>query len=294
VVTLPLEEYAVGAALAEVSVSSLPPEAAARVLEVQVLLARTYAVANPGRHAHEGFDLCATTHCQLYRAPAIWTARLRGLAVTAARRTEGRLIVHEGAPIQALYHSDCGGHTSAAADVWTGTSRPYLQPVADSFCRRPASQWEWRVRIRDLREALNDDPRFRVGAGFDRITIVGRDVAGRVGRVGLGKGGRVVLASALRAHVLQRFGARSLRSTLFSVERQGDWFVFKGQGNGHGAGLCQIGAIARAERGQSASDILRHYFRGVRVEQWPAGRRLVSTGSPRPNRTVPDAQSARR
>ena len=33
------------------------------------VIARTYAVANLGRHAREGFDLCATTHCQVYRPP---------------------------------------------------------------------------------------------------------------------------------------------------------------------------------------------------------------------------------
>jgi stage II sporulation protein D len=35
---------------------------------------------------------------------------------------------------------------------------------------------------------------------------------------------------------------------------------FKGGGWGHGVGMCQMGAIGRAEAGQSFRDILGHYY----------------------------------
>jgi hypothetical protein len=67
VVTLPLEVYVVGAVRAEVLPSTLRAEPASAALDVQAIVSRTYAVANLGRHAAEGFDLCDTTHCQVYR-----------------------------------------------------------------------------------------------------------------------------------------------------------------------------------------------------------------------------------
>jgi len=42
-------------------------------------------------------------------------------------------------------------------------------------------------------------------------------------------------------------------------------FVFRGGGWGHGVGLCQTGAIGRAEAGQDYRAILRHYFNGAEV-----------------------------
>ena len=41
---------------------------------------------------------------------------------------------------------------------------------------------------------------------------------------------------------------------------------FTGGGWGHGVGMCQMGAIGRAERGQSFKQILDHYYGGAVVE----------------------------
>ena len=42
------------------------------------------------------------------------------------------------APASALFHADCGGHTSTAVDIWGGTSRPYLKAAADDGAARSA------------------------------------------------------------------------------------------------------------------------------------------------------------
>ena len=56
---VPLERYAAGAALSEVHPAPGDDALAARVYEVQAVIARSYAVANRGRHAKDGFDLCS-------------------------------------------------------------------------------------------------------------------------------------------------------------------------------------------------------------------------------------------
>ena len=44
-------------------------------------------------------------------------------------------------------------------------------------------------------------------------------------------------------------------------------FRLVGRGWGHGVGLCQIGAAIMAERGYSYIDILKHYYKGVKLEK---------------------------
>src|SRR5690349_14224969 len=70
---VPLEEYVAGSALSEASPVNVPAAAVRRIFEVQAVLARTYAAAHPGRHASDGFDVCDTTHCQLYEPDRLRT-----------------------------------------------------------------------------------------------------------------------------------------------------------------------------------------------------------------------------
>ena len=66
-----LEDYVRAAILSEFAPPAGDPGDIERMLEVQAIIARTYAASHLGRHQREGFDLCATTHCQLYQpAPA--------------------------------------------------------------------------------------------------------------------------------------------------------------------------------------------------------------------------------
>ena len=56
-----------------------------------------------------------------------------------------------------------------------------------------------------------------------------------------------------------------MQSTKLQIARTSDAYVFTGAGFGHGVGLCQIGAAARARRGESVDDILAAYFEGAYV-----------------------------
>ena len=265
---IPLEDYVVGSVLAELPLGSLAPAAAERMAQVQAVLARTYALANLDRHAREGFNLCATTHCQLFRPVQAWASETFGVAQAAAEATSGLVILYEQRPIQALFHSDCGGHTSAAGLVWGGPTPPYLRAVADTFCSTDrAKPWRFAIGVHHLRDALNQDVRTHVGARLDRIAVVERDEGGRASRVVLdGERAPMVRGEEFRAVLAQRFGAHSLRSTRFTVRRQAAEFVFQGRGYGHGVGLCQTGAIARARAGHSLQEIIQHYYPGTSLD----------------------------
>ena len=271
IVTLPLDEYVLGAVRAEVLPSTLRAEPASRALDVQAIVSRTYAVANLGRHTADGYDLCDTTHCQVYR-PAAPGEGPADAAARAVNATRGRIVTFQGRPIQALFHADCGGHTASAASVWGGTDAPYLESVEDGFCsRRPASTWTFDAEASGLIRALNADARTRIGNRFRRFEIASRDPSGRALAVTLvGSTTVSVRAEVFRAVMTQAFGPRAIRSTSFEVARDGARLRFSGVGFGHGVGLCQGGALRRAGARETPADILAHYFPGTRLHAAPA------------------------
>jgi stage II sporulation protein D len=264
-----LEAYVTATALSELHPAMGDEAVAARMFEVQAVIARTYALSNRGRHAKEGFDLCSNTHCQLYDPARVKTSRWSAAARTAVQKTAGEVLWFADAPARAVFHADCGGHTSNAAAVWGGLGPAYLAAARDSGPAGNAhARWTFEPKAAAVLAALNADQRTAVGARLDRIEIAGRDDAGRAEKILL-RGTRtfVVRGEVFRDVVTRRLGIHTLRSTLFSVTMTRDTFVFEGKGFGHGVGLCQAGARARLKAGASADAVLAHYFPGTRVSR---------------------------
>jgi stage II sporulation protein D len=264
VIVLPLERYVEGVVAGELG----PRVADQAALGVQAIVARTYAVANHGRHRADGFDLCDATHCQVYRRTDAWSAAAWRAVVSATAATAGRILVDRGGPIQALFHADCGGATSDAVRVWGGAAQPYLRGRSDDIgpADPHASPWRFAVGRERLRVALNGDPKMAVGARLRRIHILERDGAGRALSVLLdGERSPVVRGEELRLRMVQQFGVRSVASTRFETRVEAGNIIFEGRGRGHGVGLCQVGALARARAGASVEAVLQHYFPGTRL-----------------------------
>lgn len=266
ILDVPFEDYVLGSALSEVSPVGESIDTAARVFEVQAVLARTYAAASLWRHRAEGFNLCDTTHCQVYQPGRIQTSRFTALAREAVTRTRGQILMYAGAPAEALFHADCGGHTADASDVWGNQSPPYLLGAADEVPTLTHRDWQLNVPTAQLERALNAAPESQIGRRLTSITVMDRDSSGRATRLEL-RGDRTVTlrGERFRAILNRVAGDRAIRSTKFTVSRSSSAFTFDGSGWGHGVGLCQIGAAARARRGDSLQTILTIYFPGARL-----------------------------
>lgn len=262
-----LEDYVRAAIISEYAPPDEDPRLVQQMLEVQSIVARTYAVANRGRHARDGYDLCSTTHCQLFEPSRLKTSRWASAARAAARRTSGQLLWHRGAPVNALFHADCGGHTSTSLDAWGGTRQPYLVAAPDDGPARDAHEsWAYRIPLETLAKALNTDARTAVGKRLQTITIRARDRSGRAETVAVrGDRERLVRGEEFRSILARQLGARTMKSTMFDVRRDGDAFVFEGRGFGHGVGLCQAGALARLRAGTSVANVLRRYYPGTAI-----------------------------
>ena len=170
--TVGLEEYVAAAALSEFAPAAGEASAVEAMFEVQAIIARTYAVAHLGRHAAGGFDLCSSTHCQLYEPGRLTTSRWSPLVQQAVARTAGLVLAFDGGIADAVYHADCGGRTSAAADVWGGAGAPYLRAeVDDGDAAGAHAGWQYAVDRAALLRALDGDPRTRVGRTLRSITV---------------------------------------------------------------------------------------------------------------------------
>ena len=252
--TVPLEAYVAAVIPAEIGGS-----APAAALEAQAVAARSYAVARKGRHADQGADLCDGVHCQVFEGLSRATDATR----RAAAATRGLVLVQGGRVIAAPFHAVCGGRTARPATVWDDEETPDLVPVEDDACLgSPGARWSFflpRVQLPGLAARLGFPE-----ARFLEVWAHGDD--GRVSALRLAApGGRalVVRAFDVRARASEVWGWNSLRSTDFEIEERPAGYLFSGRGTGHGAGLCQAGAIERARRGESREAILEHYYRGA-------------------------------
>lgn len=261
---LSLEQYVLGAMLSEVTPTGESESVATRVYEVQAIIARTYAVAHLGRHAAEGFDLCDKTHCQLYEPARVRTSRFAPAARSAVVATAGRILRFDRRPAEALFHSDCGGHTATPVDAWGGASLPYLPAVADELPEGTHRNWQFVATAQEWTTILRRDPRTDPGGRVRGLRITRTDRSGRATEVEItGTQTRRVSGAVLRAAVTAVRGERSLMSTRFAIQATPGGFRLDGTGYGHGVGLCQVGAIARIRRGDSVDAILRHYYPGA-------------------------------
>ena len=130
---LPLDEYLYGVVAAE-----MPATFEDEALKAQTVVARTYTVYRIiNGSKHENADICDNSNCcQAWISKedrfAKWETDQEAnwnKIVSAVDSTKGEIITYNDEPINAFFHSNSGGTTETATDVWGGTNYPYLQVV---------------------------------------------------------------------------------------------------------------------------------------------------------------------
>jgi stage II sporulation protein D len=249
ITSLDVEDYLPSVVEAEAGGS--PP--AAR--EAQAIVSRTFALASRRRHELHGYDLCDLAHCQVFRGHDEESPATRA----AVKKTAGQVLLVGGVVLKpAFFHSACGGGTSKAIDVFgeegagaavsdTGKDGPLCKD-AEGFA------WEWSVPRLELAAALNANPDSELSA----FEILRRDGSGRV--LQLKSFGKRYSGIEFSSKVGRVFGWQSLKSLRVTMEQVEGLIRFKGQGLGHGVGLCQQGAKALAAKGADWKSILGKYF----------------------------------
>jgi SpoIID/LytB domain protein len=295
---LGLDPYLYG--LAEVPQSW--PEA---VLDAQVIAARTYAWRSIQRSTSADQDICATVACQVFRGAEILLGPNGDRWRDAVDRTSGRVLLYEGEPILARYFSTSGGRTYANEEVFPSSGpRPYLRAFDDPFdALSPLHRWEVRFTREEFDTILAEGRTLSATVPVASVERLGRTDDPQAELRVTGEDGTEVTVRAIvlrdflstraarlfpdRFPPLRADGLRPLPSTLpttrYDIEVTDDEVVVLGQGWGHGVGMGQWGAHARALAGHSAEEILAAYYGGITptVDPRLPDRIRAGMGSPR-------------
>lgn len=196
-----LEHYVYGVLNSELYHTS-PMEA----LKAQAVAARSFGELNLGKHSEDGFDLCTTTDCQVYKGYSGEYPETN----EAVDETRGEMIYCHGEPVTAFYYKNSGGYTQNAEDVWS-YSQSYLKAVEDEYC--PSYPWSASLSFDAIKEKLE-------AAGFqpgkiESVSISGRNGTGAVSELKIkGSGATVYLRKAEVRNVL---GASTIKSNVFEL-----------------------------------------------------------------------------
>lgn len=262
---LPIDEYLYGVVSAE-----MPANYEMEALKAQAIVARTYTlyqiIHSNGKHPDS--DICDdSTCCQAWISKedrlARWNENVRNSnwdkIVEAVDSTQGEIITYDGAPIDAFFHSNSGGTTETATNVWGGANFPYLQSVQTSG-EDGYSQYNSEVELtkeelfNKLKEKYQD-----IEINFDEpnsIEILGYTESGRVKTI---KFGNIEIAGTEARTLL------GLKSTNFSLAIDGDTVKFTVIGYGHGVGMSQTGADSMAKAGSNYEEIIKHFYTGIEI-----------------------------
>lgn len=255
------------------------------------------------REEHHLFDVCSDDHCQRYQGITKIASKQ---AEEAIRETRGMVITYKDEICDARYSKACGGRTEDFDTAWDDKKIPYLGSISDAsvsyrpmttekevsawilsdpeaycntkderllekilpdFDRETKNFFRWRIEYSrtELQEILREKSGFDFGT-LQEIVSLQRGPSGRISRLKLvGSKRSMVVGKELE---IRRWLSRShLYSSAFAVTFEGDRVIFHGAGWGHGVGLCQIGAAVMASRGFSAEEILKHYFKGIKIKR---------------------------
>lgn len=247
-----LNAYLTGVVLRE-----MPAEFEFEALKAQAVVARTYSLKrreSGGKHIEAA--VCMNSDCcQGYYSDRAYLEdggkqEHVDMVKKAVDSTDGLVLVYEGELIDATYFSCSGGKTEDAKAVW-GADIPYLRSTESPGEEHAVHYIDTTTfQTKTFLGKLGIDSEtitisnisYTPGGGVETITVCGETFEGTRIRKLLG-----------------------LRSTAFVISVVADTVTVTTKGFGHRVGMSQYGADAMAVAGADFTEILIHYYQGVKV-----------------------------
>ncbi|MEE3678297.1 SpoIID/LytB domain-containing protein [Bacillus safensis] len=289
---IPFEDYLKG-----VVPNEMPASWNVEALKAQAVAARTYSVKSIGKVVPD------TTAFQVYGGYNWYTNSTK-----AVDATKGKVLKYNNQLISATYYSSNGGYTEASEEVWGNAlpylvakkdPKDPVNPWTLKLSKKQlsttltastaASQWSKakETNAADLaglkswmlknKETAASDMKI---ASISSLTFSGKTKGQRAKTVSIkltyhlkNKTGtysvnKSTTASMKMTEFRSVMGATKVKSTFASVKNNTNDFTISGKGYGHGIGMSQYGAKARAESGNSYSSILSFYYPGTKLTNY--------------------------
>ncbi len=107
------------------------------------IVVRTYIYGQIERHASWDFNLCGSTHCQMYRG----FDRVNKSLLTASEETAGLVVADENGDLAHIYYSaSVGGCNVSLGEVWGGASYSYSTAVPTPWEEYMSSMYTSRTK----------------------------------------------------------------------------------------------------------------------------------------------------
>jgi stage II sporulation protein D len=249
---LDVEAYLYGVVPKEMS-----PQWHTEALKAQAIAARTYALDQKEKNKDRDYDIIADTTFQVYGGAGAESGRSN----QAVDETKGMVLFYDGQLALTYFHANSGGMTEDAKRVWS-TDIPYLKMVRDVYSiKAPNCSWTLSLSVDKIRKALSSKG-LEIGL-IERLVPVEVSPSGRVMKIKIFHGGKEAILNG--NDFRSKIDPTLIKSTLFTIVKQGDEIRLEGRGYGHGVGMSQWGANIMAGEGYSYDDILKHYYRGVEI-----------------------------
>lgn len=178
-----------------------------------------------------------------------------------AQSTQGLVLAHKNKPILAMFDICCGGVTPSHKVGFNFQEAPYLaRTYPCKHCKNyKYYSWEYKYKIKEVENILKVDfPKLK---NLKEIKIVKKDKTGTVFKVRIqDKYGYHYITGKRLKQLLKKF-----KSLSYTIERSGNYIVFKGRGHGHLMGLCQHGARQMDNNKWDYKKILRFFYPGANL-----------------------------
>lgn len=266
VIKMDMEEYLYG-----VLSSEMPSTFNEEALKSQAIAARTYVIykiENNIKTGHKGADICTnSSHCQAYTSYEnlkrnkgdSWIKSDYLKIKKAVDETKGQILVYEDKAILPLYFSTSAGRTENSKDIFS-TNYPYLISVESPYEEKsPRYISDYSIeKIKFINIIKNYYPRLNLSLSNlnKKIYIESRTEGGSVKFMRVGN----IDMSGIKIRKIF-----NLNSANFSIKFSGNKIKFNVKGYGHGVGMSQYGANYMAQDGYKYDDILKHYYKGVKI-----------------------------
>lgn len=273
-------------------------------LKAQAVCARNFVLCSGSKHKEYGFDVCTTTHCQVYGGVDSEHENTR----QATEETKGVLAKYNGEVVALYFFATSGGQTEDVENVW-GSPYGYLKSVADPYeDADKASHYSWTMTLtkNEIEEKLKAYGA-KIGSlkniTVDKVTSSGRivlmtfhgtegtysanlakcrtilgtysqkftvtpDVSSFLVTTGGNVTGKLYACSADGINEITSYTALTGNGEKKNININSSGagkYTLNGNGYGHGVGMSQWGARGMAENGFTYDRILKHYFTDIEL-----------------------------
>lgn len=260
-------EYYIKSLLSKEMSSKWPIEA----LKAQAVAARSYAlykIKNKQVSRSKGFKVNYDLENSEFHQVSGDFFDITRKTTKATKFTKGEVLVvnnNKLAPI--FFHSKCGGKTLRPDQVWNNKVPGYVS-VSCLYCQKHGMKnWTRKIDKKNLfssfYKALKKYSNDKFIKNNDPMRLLNDEQISAKLKFYCKDKFKTLKKSRLRAIM----GRKSLPSNFYNITDNGNSFLVKGSGYGHGVGMCQFGAKELALKGYTYRQILAHYFPKFRIQK---------------------------